>query len=127
MSYRNWPKQIEGNKFSLAKLDPEVPPVEMRVVAWSNVFGDGGTVAIEGYDKHKERMGMGFGSIKVERNGSVEQEREHLQDILDDFTSKLADNWRTLIENARTSVTEFYTSAAAEYTEKAEAAKNGDF
>ncbi len=127
MSYRDWPKVIGGNEFTLAKLNPDEPPAEMKVVTWSNVFGKGGRVAIEGYRPDKERYNSDFGSISIERDGSVQEEREHLQDLLDDFLVDLEFNWRALIESARASVASFYAKQAAEYAEKAAAAAKGVF
>lgn len=127
MSYRDWPNSIGGNQFMLAKLDPATPPAEMRVVTWSNVFGDGGNVTIEGYDGNKSRFSSGFGSIHVEHDGSVLTEREHLQDLLDEFLTDLAENWRALIESARATSAAYYAKQAAEYAEKAASAAQGVF
>lgn len=126
MNYRDWPTEVGGNKFSLAKLDPEMPPAEMRVVTWSNVFESGGSVALEGYREDETRIGVTFAKIPV-KGGSVTDEREHLQDLLNDFMTDLPGNWRTLIQNARTSCAEFYEKQAAEYMELSENAKNGVF
>lgn len=127
MNYRDWPREIGGNMFSLAKLDPATPPVSMKVVTWSNVFSEGGNVSIEAYDAQGKRFGSGFGSITVDRYGSVAAERAHLQDLLDDFTSDLPGNWRDLIEGARVSVAVFFAKQAAEYGEKAADAAAGVF
>ena len=127
MSYRNWPKSVSGNEFTLAKYDPELPPASMKVVTWSNVFGEGGNVTIEGYDASGKRIGSGFASIRVERSGPVTAERGHLQDLLDDFMSDLSENWRSLIDSARASTAAYYAKQAAEYAEKAADAAQGVF
>ena len=127
MSYRDWPQAVGGNKFSLAKYDPETPPARMRVATWSNVFSGGGSVTIEGYTDKDERIGNGFGSIKIERNGSVREEREHLENLLEDFQEDLASNWYALITAARASTAAYYAKQAAEYAEKSAAAAQGVF
>lgn len=127
MSYRDWPTKIGGNNFSLAKLDPEVPPATMKVVTWSNVFNAGGNVTVEGYDAEGKRLSVNFGSINIDSNRSVAAEREHLQDILDDFLTDLPGNWRVLIESARSHAAAHYAKQAAEYGQKAADAARGVF
>ena len=127
MSYRDWPMSVSGNEFELAKLDPELPPASMKVVTWSNLFGEGGNVSIEGYDASGARISSGFGSIRIERSRSVLDEREHLQDLLDDFMTELPENWRSLIDSARASTAAYYARQAAEYAEKAADAAQGVF
>lgn len=127
MGYRDWPHEIKGNRFALAKLDPEVPPAQMRVVTWGNMFEAGGHVAIEGYDAEGKRLSTDFGGIQIESNRGVEDERAHLQSLLDNFLDDLPGNWRALIEGARAYVDAFYAKQAAEYAEKAAKAARGVF
>ncbi|GAA1329001.1 hypothetical protein ACFSWE_16565 [Leucobacter albus] len=126
MSYKDWPTEICGNMFSLAKFDPEVPPARLQVVTWSNVFGSGGRVAIEAYDEANSRLSSGLGSIHVD-GGSVVDEREHLQVLVDEFIEDLEGNWRALIEEARAKVTSYYTRQAEEHASKRDAALKGEF
>ncbi|MCW2287004.1 hypothetical protein EDF60_1655 [Leucobacter luti] len=126
MTYKDWPTQIGGNMFSLAKLDPEVPPAKLKVVTWSNVFGSGGSVAIEAYDRTNSRFNSDLASIRVD-GGSVAAEREHLQVLADEFGEDLARNWRALIEDARAKVTNYYTRQAEEQASKRDAALKGEF
>lgn len=126
MGYKDWPTEIGGNMFSLAKLNPEVPPAKLQVVTWSNVFGSGGSVAIEAYDETNRRLNSDLASIHVD-GGSVAAEREHLQVLADKFSEDLASNWRALIEEARAKVTNYYTRQAEEHASKRDAALRGEF
>lgn len=126
MSYTDWPTKVGGNDFALAKLDPETP-FQLKVTTWSNLFGDGGSVKIDGYDADGKRHYMDFGSIRIERNGSVKAEREHLQGLVDDFDADLANNWRDLIDGARARVTEHYAKELSENKRKLANARKGVF
>lgn len=119
-----WPNKIEGNEFGLCKLDPD-KPMRLKVNTWSNVFGGGGSVSIDGYTDGDQRHYADFGRITVKGSGSVRDEREHMQALVDGFNDDLAVNWRELIENAREYVLDHWKEQRRESNRKITAAKKG--
>lgn len=127
MSFRDWPSKIEGNIFSLAKLDPKSPP-ELRVVTWSSIFSDGGSVAVEVYGADGKRLTPGsLASIAVKENRVVLDERDHLQGLVDEFNADLAKNWSRLIRDARKKVTAYHREQAKQHAEALANAEKGIF
>jgi len=123
---RSWPNEIGGNEFSLAPLDPEVPQT-LKVNTWSNAFELGGKVSIDGLDADGKRTGATFGSITIEESRTVTNERDHLQDLVDEFNGDLAENWRSMIVAARAYVAAHYAKQAVEYAQKSADAAAGIF
>jgi hypothetical protein len=114
-----WPYTLtDGNQFTLAKLDPDTAP-DIQVKTWSNVFGGGGTVSVDASVPRTLKNGTSYtdritlASIIIEEDGSVREERAHLQDLVDDWNEDAAGNWRSLIEASRAKVLA-YTQKQAE-------------
>lgn len=122
----DWPTEIGGNMFGLAKLDPE-KPMTLRLATWSNVFGGSGAVSIDGFDENGKRSYHSFARIEVEQDGPVTHERAHLQDLIDEFNEDPQENWRRMVTSARERVLAFYAKQSEEYAEKRRRALEGDF
>jgi hypothetical protein len=125
MSYRDWPKSLEGNMFTLAKHEPNVTPTKVEVTTWSGLFSDGGSVTVEAYLPDGKRVQLA--SIGISTNRSVRNEREYLKGFVDEFNVNPKKNWRALINAARKKVTEYHERQAAEHAEKLEKARAGVF
>ena len=103
-------RQIDGNQFILAKLDPEKPE-ELRVRVWSDIFGRGGNVTLESENSHA------LISRKFEESLEVGDLKEELQEIADHFNDSLAEFWRELIRNARNDCASYYRRQIDECTQ----------
>lgn len=113
MSYHDWPTKLEGNQFQIAYLDPASAP-EFKVTTWSNVFGKGGHV---GVDAKVDGRWISLAKIEV-RDRGVTDEREHLQDLLDEWNEEAAENWRRLVLEARATLRDYFERQTREYAEK---------
>jgi hypothetical protein len=119
MNYRDWPDEIKGNQFTLAKLNPDESP-ELKVRTWSNLFGRGGQVSIDA-------GGTTLAAISIDRDGDVSMEREHLQDLVDEWNEDPAGNWRRLIEESRFKVLAYHERQVVESQKALERARRGDW
>lgn len=128
----SWPTELgeDVNQFTFAKLDPDADP-PLRVATWSNVFGEGGSVQVDAKVTATREDGTTYettatlAAIRKEHNGSVAQEREHLQTLLDNWNENPADNWATVVNNSRARVYAYYTKQAKEAADKLAEMKAG--
>lgn len=104
MARGDWPTEIRGNMFTLAKLDPSVQPDEFKVTTWSNLFGSGGSVSI---DARIDGRRIDLATIHLKTNGSVVRQRAHLQGLLDDWLAT-PDAWTDLVKRAKSDVRDYY-------------------
>ena len=125
MRQSEWPTKLEGNMFTVAKHDPALTPETVKVVTWSSVFHDGGSVTVEAYLPDKRRVTLA--SIPVNENRTVMAEIKHLQLLVDKFNENPKRNWRALVNGARKRVTAYYQRSADENAKKLELALAGTF
>jgi len=114
MSYRDWPTKLEGNQFDVAYLDPATAP-EFEVKTWSNVFGKGGHVSV---DAQVDGRWISLAKIVISEDRGVTEEREYLQDLLDEWNEAAAENWRRLVLEARASLRDYFERQTREYAQK---------
>lgn len=111
---RGWPVALDSNIFVLAKLDARVPPTDIKVTTWSNVFGAGGSVSLDANMPDGKRVQLA--SISVDRDGPVKAERDHLRTLLGNWQSDdLAADWAALLKDAKAKVRDYYAEQVAEY------------
>lgn len=130
IDYRKIPHSVgdvveSSNQFTIASNNPspEAEPVA-RVVTWSNVFENGGTVNLE---VNIDGTRVDLAGVKVDSNSEAREAREGMDFVLDEWNEDPRRHWRALVEKQREKVLDYETRQAEKSAEKVARYKAGNW